>query len=325
MKTAAFHPLQATVFGTALFVAGCATTGTQSSVRGGGGDSDIQPRDMVAMGSDGTAIPWEALVARAAAADVVILGELHDDFPGHRFQTALVEALLEQQRFAVCLEMLERDEQAFVDAFLADEISQETFVDITDSMDWGAKGRWNDFYQPTIDAAKAAGAPVVAANAPRRFTRLARLEGFERLAAFAEAYPGHFVVPEPIDEGDYAERFKNTMRHHSAAPAPKKGKKGAESGGMPPMTEEKLATFFRAQQVWDATMADSVVKAQRDHGKAVLLIGQFHTDHRGGTLLRMKAAAPELQYLTISVQKASERSEEDRDRADIVVYRPAAR
>jgi len=53
-------------------------------------------------------------------------------------------------------------------------------------------------------------------------------------------------------------------------------------------------------------------------------VGQFHTDFQGGLLLRMKAAAPDLTYLTLSVQKASSRvlRDEDHDRADLVVYRP---
>ncbi len=313
---------------TLLLVAGCATTGHHSGTTQAEEETpSIAPQAMTLVTADNTTITWDALIEQAAAADVIILGEQHDDLLGHQFQTALVTALLEKQPVAVCLEMLERDEQAFVDAYLADTITQETLVDVTDSKDWGAKGKWDHFYQPTVDAAKSAKAPVIAANAPRRFTRLGRFEDFDGLAAFTEDYPNQFVVPTAIEQGDYAERFKDTMRHHSAPPTPakKKGKKKApEMGGMPPLTEEKLESFFRAQQVWDATMADSVVKAQATHGKAVLLIGQFHTDHNGGTLLRMKAAAPDLNYLTISLQRDSETTlrEEDKDRADVVVFRP---
>ncbi len=314
-------------------LAGCATTSTHRPATEAAAEVEPPaPAEMVLVAADNSPLIWDALVAQAAAADVIILGEQHDDLAGHRFQTALVTALLEQHPAAVCLEMFERNEQPLVDAYLADTIAQKTLVETTDSKDWGAKGRWDDFYQPTVDAAKAAKAPVIAANAPRRFTRLARLEGFEGLARFSEFYADQFVVPTPIAQQDYAERFKDTMRHHSAPPAPKKGtKKSVKStesmGGMPPLSEEKLETFFQAQQVWDATMADSVLRAQAAHGKAILLIGQFHTDHQGGTLLRMKAAAPDLNYFTISVQKAESDTlrEEDEGRADVVVYRPISK
>ena len=156
-------------------LAGCATTSTHRPATEAAAEAEPPaPAEMVLVAANNTLLRWDALVAQAAAADVIILGEQHDDLAGHRFQTALVTALLAQHPVAVCLEMFERNEQPLVDAYLADTIAQKTLVDTTDSKDWGAKGRWDDFYQPTVDAAKAAKAPVIAANAPRRFTRLAR-------------------------------------------------------------------------------------------------------------------------------------------------------
>jgi uncharacterized iron-regulated protein len=308
-----------------LFAAGCATT------RESGDTAEMPeeptpatlPHEMVILGADGAAATWDTVVARASAADIIVLAEQHDDPLAHRFQAALTGALVAKGKVAVCMEMFERDEQPLVDAYLAGEIAQKTLVDVTDSKDWGAKGKWDEFYQPIVDAAKAGASPVIAANAPRRFVRIARLEGFEGLAAFAGAYPAQFVVPAPIDEAAYFERFKATMSHHSAPPA--KGTK-AEAHAMPAMTDEQFEAIFRAQQVWDATMADSVINAWRVHGKAMLMVGQFHTDHDGGLLLRMKAAAPEAKYLTISLDKAEAATlaEEDKGRADFVVYRPVA-
>lgn len=287
----------------------------------------VAPREMpVFDGNTGASTPWDALIDRASAADVVLVGEQHDDLPGHRFEVALTNALLERGPTAVCMEMFERDEQPLVDAYLAGAISQTTLVDLTDSRDWGAKGRWDDFYQPLVDAAKAAGAPVVAANAARRFPRLARLEGFAPLEALADDYPGHFVVPGEIEQDAYRERFLNTMRHHAAPQptTPETRKEKTAAPEMPPVTEDMLASFFRAQQVWDATMADAVVRAQAAHGKALLVVGQFHIDHDGGLLLRLRAAAPALNILTISMDQETSSSlrEEDAGRADFVVYRP---
>jgi uncharacterized iron-regulated protein len=257
------------------------------------------------------------LVERAAAADIVVVGEQHTDPVCHQFQTALVSALTARNPVAVCMEMFERDEQALVDGYLTGALSAKTLVSVTDSRDWGAKGKWNDFYQPIVDAAKAGGAPVVAANAPRRFPTLARSESFEALAAYGGAYPGQFVVPAPIDQADYKGRFMETMKHHHG-PTPA----GKEGEAPPAMPADVLESFFRAQQVWDATMADSVVSAWRAHGKALLLVGQFHTDHQGGLLLRMQAAAPDARYLVISVQNtvATALRPEDADRADIVAF-----
>lgn len=301
---------------------GCATTGPHASLAAGETAPDLKPEQMVVLAADNAALSWESVVEQAGTADIVVLAEQHDDLLAHRFQAALTGAIAARGPVAVCLEMFERDEQALVDAYLAGAISQKTLVDVTDSKDWGAKGAWDTFYQPIVDAAKGAKSPVIAANAPRRFTRLGRLESFETLATFAQAYPDQFMVPSPIEQSAYYERFKATMSQHSAPPT--KGKK-EEAHAMPALTEEQFEGMFRAQQVWDATMADSVVKAWRTHGKAMLMVGQFHTDHDGGLLLRMKAAAPEAKILTISLEKAEAATlrEEDKGRADLVAYRPA--
>lgn len=288
---------------------------------------DVAPENLVFLARDGAPVAWDEVVNRARNADVVVLGEQHNDLLAHRFQTALVKDILTENKAAICLEMLERDEQPFVDAWLTGAIKGKSLVDITDSKDWGAPGQWNAFYQPTLDAAKTAGAPVVAANAPRRFTRLGRLEGFETLATLAPDYPGQFVVPGAVEETAYRERFMATMSHHGPAPESKKKDKAKNEAPAHPMPVLDLDALFRAQQVWDATMADSVIAAQQNHGKAVLLVGQFHTDHDGGLLLRMKAARPELNYLVISIQSVESEAllAEDTGRADIVVYRPTAK
>ena len=314
-------------FATLLFLfvvaSGCATTGPHASLAAGDTAPDLKAEQLIVVAADNTPVAWESVVEQAGAADIVVLAEQHDDLLAHRYQAALTGVLAARGRVAVCMEMFERDEQALVDAYLAGSISQKTLVDITDSKDWGAKGAWDEFYQPIVDAAKEGRSPVIAANAPRRFTRLGRLESFESLATFAEAYPEQFVVPAPIEQSAYYERFKATMSHHSAPPA--KGKKG-DAHAMPALTEDQFEGMFRAQQVWDATMADSVVKAWRAHGKAMLMVGQFHTDHEGGLLLRLRAAAPEAKILTISLDKAESNTlrEGDYGRADLVVYRPAS-
>lgn len=305
-----------------VLAAGCVTAGGRHGVTGTDPSvPEVEPAEMLVLAADNTPIAWSALEEKAAAADIVVVAEQHDDLLAHRFQAALAVAMAARGPVAVCMEMFERDEQALVDAYLAGNISQKTLVDVTDSRDWGAKGKWDEFYQPIVDAAKEGKSPVIAANAPRRFTRIGRLESFDALSNLAAAYPDAFVVPAPIEQSAYYERFKASMSHHSAPQA--KGQR-AEMPAMPLLTEEQIEGMFRAQQVWDATMADSVVKAWRTHGKAMLVVGQFHTDHDGGLLLRMKAAAPAAKILTISLDKAESTTlrEEDKGRADLVVFRP---
>ena len=53
-----------------------------------------------------------------------------------------------------------------------------------------------------------------------------------------------------------------------------------------------------------------------------LVSGQFHTDFEGGTTSRLRELRPGARLMTISVQPVGslELREEDRDRADAVIY-----
>ena len=170
-----------------------------------------------------------------------------------------------------------------------------------------------------VEAAKAAGVPVVAANAPRRYVRLARTDGFDRLRQLTPEQQRLFTIPDPMPSGGYHERFITLMTgmgDHSAPPA--------ASGPAQP-SEQRIAqaeAIFRAQATWDATMADSVVTASREHRPVFLVIGRFHTDNDGGTLQLIRRARPNLRVLTISCSRGLNPTllESDRSRADIVVY-----
>ena len=83
------------------------------------------------------------------------------------------------------------------------------------------------------------------------------------------------------------------------------------------------STFFRAQLVWDATMAGSIAE-RLDGGLArvIHLVGQFHTDFDGGTVQYLLDRKPDLKILTISLQNAHSRvlRPADKKRADVVIY-----
>ena len=89
------------------------------------------------------------------------------------------------------------------------------------------------------------------------------------------------------------------------------------------LTEEGVAAGFRSQRTWDATMGESVVRALAAGApKVILLVGQFHSDFDGGTVLEIRGRAPFAHVLTVSTQRADGTSfrAEDDGRADIVVY-----
>ncbi|UCD74794.1 MAG: ChaN family lipoprotein [Phycisphaerales bacterium] len=164
-------------------------------------------------GSDGTPLGWEDVLQAAAWADVIIIGEQHDDAVGHAVQRAVVEDVMARfDRSALSVEMLERDEQIVVDDYLEGLIDAETLAKLTHSEGWGGgDGSWEDWYQPIIDAARDAGGDVVAANAPRRYVKLARMRGYGVLADLPPHRRKLADRPRRMLGGQYRQRFFDLM------------------------------------------------------------------------------------------------------------------
>jgi uncharacterized iron-regulated protein len=260
-------------------------------------------------GDTGDPVDWNGLSVGIRWADIVIVGEQHDDANAHLVQQAIVaETIAAWPGSAVSMEMLERDEQPVVDAYLRGEITKAEFVERTKSADWASKGSWDGFYQPVIDSAKTAGCPVIAANAPRDYVRRARTEGYDALADLPPEEQANFSLPERDAPDTYRTRFKEFM----------------ESGGAT-HDEERVDEVMRSQRLWDATMADSIVRARSGlprGAKVIHLVGQFHSEFDGGLVSEIQARAPFARVLTVTVQKGEARAlrAEDRGKADVVVY-----
>ncbi|HPD13543.1 MAG TPA: ChaN family lipoprotein [Planctomycetota bacterium] len=304
------------------------------------------PRELAMFsGDDGLALAWDDLLEAVRRADVVVVGETHTVEAGHAVELALVQdALARWPGSAVSMEMLTRDHQATVDGYLAGKVTEEEFIKQAGIADWAGKGTWRKWFQPIVDAARAAKARVVAANTPRRHAELARREGYEALRRLPEAERGFFGIPAWTVGGSYWRRFRAEMRRH-AAPVPPKpdAQKPPESPKPPeppaqppeppprPAEEKKPAerkpldalAMFRAQELWDATMAASVLRAAKDgKGKVIHLVGAFHSDFGGGLVQRLRRGDPGLTILTISLVPAHSRRlrRADRGRADVVIY-----
>jgi len=263
-------------------------------------------------GYTGQRLLVETVIARLRDADVIILGETHDDANAHALQHLLtVKVLSDRPGGALALEMLERDEQVYVDDYLDGFIDEDELAALTSSESWAGQGTWAAWYQPILDAAELAGARIVAANAPRRYVALARTDGYGPLRALPSERAGFVTLPDASLDGRYAERFREIMTGM------------ADDGVHMEMSDEDIAKLYRSQLVWDATMADSVAQARRAGlHPVILLIGQFHSDFEGGTTAFIREARPGDVVLTVSLRPIASDAllEDDQGRADIVIY-----
>jgi uncharacterized iron-regulated protein len=262
-------------------------------------------------GRSGRRWSWPALAARIGAADAVFIGEQHDDASAHKFQAAVADAMCAARPgAAISLEMLERDDQYAVDEFLAGTLATDEFVDRAGVRNWAGAGTWMPWYQPVVDVARARRAPVVAANAPRRFVRQARVSGYAPLAELPPEDRVLFDVPESLPRDAYRQRLADLMRD------------AREGSDEPPPTDEEIDAFQRAQLVWDATMAASAARALDSAPAVVHLAGAFHIGRDGATVTEFVRRRPDARILTIVCVDAASCALRDEDvgLADVVVY-----
>jgi len=302
-------------------------------------------------GGDGESVDWAQIMDAVAGADVVVLGEEHDDAVGHAFQLAIVQDVLQRwPDSAVSMEMFDRTEQAVVDDYLADFIDIETFQERTANTRWLKLSRqyaareldrktfqkriarlgwpdWETNYQPIVDAAKTAGAPVIAANTPWLvYMSVARRDGFDRLDDVTTAQRTLFEVPHRVPDGEYRKRFWEVLAGRAEGePANDDDDDDNEQGAHPGFDDETILGMFRGQLVMDATMAASIAEARRAGAeKVVHLVGHFHCDFEGGLVQELRYRDPDARILVITVlaEAGTELREDDLGRADFVVYTP---
>jgi len=284
------------------------------------------PRDLpIFDGRGGLAFDWADLLEAVRQADVVVVGETHTDAAGHKVELALTEDTLKRWAgSALSMEMLVREDQAVADEYMAGKLTEAELVKRTHAGGWAGKGTWEKGYHPITATARVAGGRLVAANASRKHADLARTKGFDALRQLPEAERKLFDIPDWPTAGAYSRRFREAMREHVPPPKPEaKSQPGEKKQPPRPMTRSEIAAMFRSQQLWDATMAASILRAARGGApKVVHLVGQFHSDFDGGLVQRLRRGGPDLSILTISLQPLFSRRlrAADRGRADVVVY-----
>lgn len=235
-----------------------------------------------AFDAKGNAVNIAQIIDALNNADVVFLGEQHDDPTAHALQAEIFKAAFEkygkQRPVVLSLEMFERDSQIVVDEYLADLINENNFIQ--QSRAWG---NYKTDYRPLVELAKANKLPVVAANAPRRYvnrvTRLGR-ESLNALSPQAKSW----LAPLPYAPASDAYKQKFT----------------ALMGGM----GQHSPNLLDSQSLWDATMADSVNKALAQHKNALVvhLNGGFHTENRLGTVEHLLKYNPKARIVVVTMK-----------------------
>jgi hypothetical protein len=198
---------------------------------------------------------FEQMIAELAGADVVLVGEQHDDPNTHRLEQALLDGLRRRKvAVTVSLEMFERDVQDVLDGYLASAISETDFLKA--ARPWP---RYASAYRPLVELAKAQGWPVVAANVPRRHAADVAKSGKSALDKLSDADRALAARELECPQDGYFDRFVAAMGNHGSKPLSTSAD-GDEQKRQTAATNER---YYWSQCVKDETMAESIARAGR--------------------------------------------------------------
>ena len=296
--------------------------------------------------SDGRAATLPDVVTAMDTAEVVFLGEVHNDPTAHELQQTLLQRAYQQyaalpdsaagnRPVALSLEMFERDVQPVLDEYLRGWITERHFLD--DSRPWS---NYRSDYRPLVEFAKAHDLPVVAANAPRRYVNMVSREGADTLQHLP-ASARQWLPPLPYAEASAAYRAKWFRAMQSAmAPsdsaahphaAPDDTAAHGAGHGAPHGHGAMMRNMLQAQSLWDAAMAHSLAQHLMRQPESLVLhvVGQFHVSEGTGTpehLARYRPGTRSVVIVTEPVDDPTEfRPDAHQGLGDFVILTPADR
>ncbi|MEZ5317194.1 MAG: ChaN family lipoprotein [Vicinamibacterales bacterium] len=273
------------------------------------------PERVLATGT-GTMTDFEAMLADLASADVIFLGEQHDDPNTHRLELAVLQGLQRRRGdLVLSLEMFERDVQEPLEHFLMGHTPEQEFL--AGARPWP---RYDTDYKPLVDFAMAHQWSVVAANVPRPIANEISKEGLGVLAGKPDAERGWFArdLQCPLD-GEYFDRFGQAMGGHPA------------EGQTVAAQRQMVERFYQAQCVKDETMAESIAGAYTaaaagaKRPAVVHVNGAFHSDFHLGTAERVRRRLPAQRVVVVTMMPVANLdtiapTDDDRRRADYLVH-----
>ncbi|HQY29357.1 MAG TPA: ChaN family lipoprotein [Burkholderiaceae bacterium] len=231
----------------------------------------------------------------ALAADVLLIGEIHDNAAQHRLRLQWLDAIARHRRVALALEQLDAARQDDLDrARAADAGSADSLPlrarRLAEAAGFDFRGWDWRFYGPVIELALRRELPLIAANLSRS----------ESVAVARGRAP---AAPEPAGWGSEERRaLEDAIRD-------------GHCGTLP---ESMIAPMAAAQRTRDARMARSLVDARRRGGlPVVLLAGNGHVRRDIGVPSYLAGLLPQDRVFVIGMVESREGRSSAFDHAEL--------
>ncbi len=199
----------------------------------------------------------QAFWQQISPARVLYIPEVHNNNNDHEYQFDVMKGLKARNvPFVIGWEMFDETQQPLLDQWNGRQISTEVLLEKTDwQRHWGVQ---SVLYEKMMRWSLGEGVPSLALNAPQSLSHKMAAGGEFTLEERAMLPSGFRALP-----GGY-EHFAEQMNQSPHA--------GAEAAN--------LQNFYKAQLVWEQTMAARVLEFLAAHpdGKLVVLLGRGHVD-----------------------------------------------
>ncbi len=250
------------------------------------------------------------LFARISTADVLLLGETHDNPQHHENQQKLLKARIESgARPALVMEQLNAENQPELDQALAGSNRDDVLNSVTGLIKFAD---WKP-YRPLLDIAIANKLPVIAANVSSKHLQPVIWHGYS-------AYDADELKRLAVEEV-WSESRQNYLATHMG---------GAHCGEL---RDELRVGLTRSQRLRDALMADSAVSSI---GRGVIaIVGRDHARRDTGLPLYFAARAPlahifSIGFVEVSAEKTDPKAYEAKSATgdtpfDVIWFTPRAK
>ena len=240
-------------------------------------------------------VNYGKMLDRVAEADVVFMGEYHDNPISHWLQLEITREAGQRRPLILGAEMFEADNQEALNKYLAGEID----VKGLDSL----ARLWGNFktdYQPLVDYARENNLPFVATNIPRSFANSVYKNGFGALDTLSDEQKS-WIAPLPFPYDAELPSYKNMLEM---------------------MGDHGTPTMPMAQASKDATMGWFISQNYKDGYLFIHYNGSYHSDYKEGTVWYLNNYLSNLDIVSISTVSQSDVSlleEEHYDKADYII------
>lgn len=229
-------------------------------------------------------LPVSDVLQQASLADIVLLGETHDNSDHHVIEAAFLDALAAKRPTVLVLEQYDLEQQPTLDAIARSGDQNEARLGTLERL-MGAGWEWRG-YQPLLATAMRRGLPVVAANASRATLRKVSKEGFAALGPNRSAHLGldsHWgAAQQAILASDIADGHCGTL------PA------------------EAVTAIALAQRARDALMADRILA--QSSTLVVAILGREHVRDDLAVPVYLRQRAGNRRFISVGMVEVDDRT-----------------